>query len=315
VLAPIALIVNPAAARAQPGLRGAVTAALAPLGLEWVLPTGAPGEAGELAASACAQGAGLVVALGGDGTVAQVAAAAAGAGVAMAPVAAGGANVFARALGWPAPNDAGPELLVAAITSASLRTIVLGSVRAGGEERPFVINAGVGVDADTVHWVEERPAAKRRLHDGAFAIGVTLATARASVQKPHLGVSVDGGPAGRYGALAVATGSPYTYLGPWAVNMLPPAAFDGRLAWLALRRVTPWSMGRAVAGGLGRGRHLGRRAFAGGTARTIEVAADRPVALQADGEPLGRHREIALGRGPALRTVVPALKSEGAAPN
>ncbi len=314
-LTPVALVVNPAAARAQRGLQSQVTAALLPLGLEWVLPTRGPGHAGELAAGACAQGARLVVALGGDGTVAQVAAAAAEAGVAMAPVPAGGANVFARAMGWTIRAPDGPERLVAALESASLRRVVLGSVRAGPDERPFVINAGIGVDADAVHWVEARPRTKGRLRDGAFAIGAALAVARATGRREHLAVSVDGGPAATYGALAVATGSPYTYLGPWAVDMLPAAAFDGVLAWLALRRVTPWSLGRAVTGGLGRQGHLGSRGVAAGSARVLEVAADQPIAVQADGEPLGWHREIVLGRGPDLQTVVPALKSDGAPPN
>jgi hypothetical protein len=35
------------------------------------------------------------------------------------------------------------------------------------------------------------------------------------------------------------------------------------------------------------------------------VRAERPEALQADGEPLGRHREVRIAPGPALQVLLP----------
>lgn len=316
---PIALIVNPAATRAGRTLRAQATRALAPLGLEWSLVTRGPGDAGRLAADAVAQGAAVVVTLGGDGTAADVAGVLAGGPVAMAPLPGGNANVFARALGWPAAPARALPLLAASLRSGAVREAGLGVVEAGGARRVFAINAGMGIDAATVEWIEARPRTKRRLRQAGFAMGVVVAAARAG-RAPRLTVQGEGIDPVDAVALIVACGTPYTYLGRWPLDLVPGAAFDGSLAWVALTRMRPPELARLVArAAAGRPLPLGGPALRGGGASAeIVVTSGAPAAVQADGEALGRHARMRVAPGPRLRVVDPrsvaALKSRVAEP-
>ena len=201
---PIALVVNPAATNSGPGIRGEVASALAPLGLEWSLVTTGPGDAARLAADVAAQGAAVVVSLGGDGIANEVAGALAGGPVAMAPLPGGNANVFSRAIGWPNSTRAALPPLRAALEAGRVREARLGLLTMDGGERVFAVNAGVGLDAATVEWIEARPRTKRRLRQAGFVLGAAIAAAR-SGRAPRLRASADGGRArpgaGRAGRL------------------------------------------------------------------------------------------------------------------
>ena len=63
----------------------------------------------------------MVVTVGGDGTVTDVAGALAGGPVALAPLPGGNANVFARAIGWPAAASQAIPLLGRALDHPVLR--------------------------------------------------------------------------------------------------------------------------------------------------------------------------------------------------
>jgi diacylglycerol kinase family enzyme len=305
-LGPVALIANPGAMRSSPAARSRVTRALAPAGLEWSFVTTGPGDAARLAREAVAQGAAAVVALGGDGVVGEVAGALAGGPVAMAPLPGGNANVFARAIGWPASLDQALPLLAPALAAGRTRDAALGLVRAGGMERVFVVNAGVGLDAATVEWIEARPRTKRRLRQAGFALGVAVAVARAR-RAPRLRVSIDDADAVDCAAVLVACGTPYTYLGRRPLDLAPGAAFDGRLAWLGLTRVRPDEIARLMLrAARGRDLPIGGPALTGGpVARSVVVHADAAGPVQADGEPLGRHTEVRISPGPVLHAVEP----------
>src|SRR5262245_61712769 len=142
---PVVAVVNPAATRARRELRSELARALAPRGLAAVMVTRAQGEATALAAEAVAAGAAVVVAVGGDGTASDVAAALVDGSAVMAPLPAGGTNVFARSLGWPSAPDAGVAALGGALDRGATRDVVLGRVRAGPHDRTFCVNAGVGL--------------------------------------------------------------------------------------------------------------------------------------------------------------------------
>lgn len=302
----VALIVNPVATRSGRGVRAEVVRALEPLGLEWTLVTRAPGDAAAMAAQAAAEGATVVVTLGGDGTAADVAGVLAGGPVAMAPLPGGNANVFARALGWPnAPARALP-LLAASLADGARRDAGLGVVEAGGERRVFAINAGMGIDAATVEWIEARPRTKRRLRHAGFALGVVVAAARAG-RAPALRLDGEGVTPMEAVSVLVACGTPYTYLGRRPLDLVPGASFDGRLAWIALTRIRPHELGGLV-GRAARGRDLplGGPALTGGLITGgMTVRSDAPVPVQADGEVLGRHHEMHVAPGPRLVVVDP----------
>lgn len=305
-LRPVALVINPVATRAGRAERAELTRLLSPRGLEWSLTTAGPGDAGRLARRAAAEGARLVVTLGGDGTAAEAAGALAGGPVVMAPMPGGNANVFSRALGWPASTARAVPVLAAALARGTVRDAALGRLHLDGDERVFVINAGVGIDAATVEWIEARPRTKRRLRQAGFALGAVAATLRAG-REPHLWMSADGGAALRAAAVLVACGTPYTYLGARPLDLVPGAAFDGRLAWLALTRVRPHELGGLLLRAV-RGRELpldGASLRGGAVAVDLVVRAERPAAVQADGEALGRHAHLRIRSGPTLRALDP----------
>jgi diacylglycerol kinase family enzyme len=304
-LAPVALIINPVATRAGRGPRAEVTRVLSERGLEWSLTTAGPGDGARLARQAAREGARVVVTLGGDGTAAEAAGALAGGPVVMAPMPGGNANVFCRALGWPARATRALPALAAALERGLIRDVTLGRLHLGDDERVFAINAGMGIDAAAVEWIEARPRTKKRLRHLGFALGA-LAAVRAA-REPHLLASSDGQEWLEAVAVLVACGTPYTYLGSRPLDLVPGAAFDGDLAWIALARVRPRELSGLVLGALrGRPPAIDGPALRGGTATAhLIVRAEPPAPVQADGEPLGRHAQMRVTPGPVLRVLDP----------
>ena len=121
-------------------------------------------------------------------------------------------------------------------------------------------------------------------------------------------MEVDGEERGEAVAVLVACGSPYTYLGRRPLDLVPGAAFDGRLAWVALRRTRPHELGGLLLrAARGRDLPLSGPALGGGAATgSLVVRSAEPAPVQADGEALGRHREVRVSPGPVLRIVDPA---------
>ena len=317
---PIALVINPVATRSRATERAEVTRHLSPLGLEWSLLTQASGDAGRLASQAVAEGARVVVSLGGDGTAAEVAGALAGTDVAMAALPGGNANVFARASGWPPSLRRSLPLLDAALGGGWRDTTTLGRISMdGGVERLFLTNAGVGIDAATVEWVEARPRVKRRMRHVSFALAAALAAGRAG-RGPRLHVSVDGGEVHDGVTALVSCSSPYTYLGPLPLDLVPGAGEDGHLAWTVLTRVRAVELGGLMVRALaGHSPAVGRQPLDGGPLWTeLVVRSDEAVPAQADGEPLGRHTTVRISPADVLVTVDPLgaadLKSGGPGP-
>jgi diacylglycerol kinase family enzyme len=308
-IAPVALVVNPAATRSDRTTRAQVARALAPLGLEWSLVTSGPGDAARLARDVAGQGAAVVVSLGGDGVAGEVAGALAGGPVAMAPLPGGNANVFSRGLGWPNSARAALPLLAAGLRDRRLREAALGLLRIGGPdggERVFAVNAGVGLDAATVEWIEARPRTKRRLRQAGFVLGAGIAALRTG-RAPHLRAVVDGGEVVLARAVLTACGTPYTYLGRRPLELVPGAGYDGRLAWVGITRLHPAELaGLGLRAVRGRDLPIGSATLAGGPiVRELVIESDVPAPVQADGEPLGRHLELRVSRGPVLRAVEP----------
>lgn len=305
----IALIVNPAATRAGPHLRDRVVLALTPLGLHDVLDTARRGDGSRLARRAIQEGATLVVAMGGDGTVNEVACALADTTSAIAVLPTGSTNVFARALGWPYPARLTLPALVTALRAPRFRDVTLGQIACGGTERVFCINAGAGTDADTIHLVEARPWLKRRLRQVGVGGATVVAAARAARHPVTINVTIDADDPRALTTLLVACGAPYAYLGSRELDLVPGAAFDGRLRWVGVSSAGFAQSVRVVVDALRGGRHLERDTVIDGWAtRQIVVSSNQPVAVQADGEPLGWHTQMRMSPGPVLRTLIPATR-------
>ena len=241
----------------------------------------------------------MVVTLGGDGTAGEVAAVLAGGAVAMAPLPGGNANVYARAGGWPASLHQALPVLGAALAGGWRGETTLGRVVLDGDEgRTFLTNAGVGIDAATVEWVEARPRVKRRARHVGFALAAVVA-AGGAIRGPRLRVSHDGDPAVDAITALVACGEPVHV--PRPPRARPgPGGGRPRTARLVRTDTRPPDRarrphGQALAGGTP---DVGRAPLHGGPLTgELLVSADRPAPVQADGEPLGRHREARFTAG------------------
>jgi diacylglycerol kinase (ATP) len=140
----------------------------------WLSAAGAEVERFELGdhERAAASGAERVVVAGGDGSVAPVAAAAGARGVPLGVVPAGTANDFARGQGLP---DDAEEACAIAARGERLRRLDLGWMAApgaGGEPRPFVNVASLGLPAPAA---ERARSWKRALGPLAYAAGALVA--------------------------------------------------------------------------------------------------------------------------------------------
>jgi diacylglycerol kinase family enzyme len=283
-----------------------------------------PAHATELAADAAADGYDLILPFGGDGTVneavnglmrATVRAKATGSGPvglpALAPVPAGGANVFARALGVPPSPVAAARRIALAAAGAPAgagpadRTIGLGL--AG--ERYFTFSAGLGLDAEVVSDVDRLRANGRRSTPALYLRTTVrryyLATDR---RKPALTVYPQGKPpvSGLFWGV-VTNSAPWTYLGRHPVSAVPHPDFSSGLDVLALRRLRTLTTLGAVHQMLhtrDRPPH-GRDVATWDNLRELTLRAERPIAFQIDGEYLGETTEVAFRYIPdALRVLV-----------
>jgi diacylglycerol kinase family enzyme len=248
------------------------------------------GHARELAAAADGD---LVLVLGGDGAVNE---AVNGVMARAAPsdspppligvIPGGGANVFARALGLPADPEAAIGRIRDAIAAGRFRTIGLGL--AG--DRYFTFSAGLGMDAEVVHEVDQLRDKGARESASLFLRAIVHQYYRTDRRVPALTVERDGQPpaAGLF-MVIVTNRSPWTYLRGRALLPVPNPDFSSGLDLLALRRLRPRTLLSAVGQMLlVRSRPTrGRQMLAVRGAESLTLHSRRPIACQVDGEYLG----------------------------
>ena len=275
----VTLIVNPyASAVSEAGVR-AVERELERVAATTTLLTERPGHGAELAAAAEAD---ALVVVSGDGGFNEVLNGAP-AGIPLGFLPGGGSNVLSRALGLPRELAAATRQVVEALAAGRTRTISLGRVNG----RRFGFSAGIGLDAELVRRVDAlgRREDGKRPGDAAFvASALRLVGERRGRFEPAL--EVEG--LGRAAFALVANTDPYTYAGSIPLHVAPRARFELGLDLLAPQRLGPVSLpallGRVVTGrGLARS---GSLLYAHDLDR-IEIACDRPLPLQVDGEDLG----------------------------
>ena len=273
----VLLIVNPFASRVTEDRVRSVEASLGRAGVVRTVLTERRGHAAELAAA----GAEALVVFGGDGAVNEVLNGLAP-DVPFGALPGGGTSVFARALGFPRDPDAAAEKLAEAIAARSTRRISLGRV----DGRRFGFSAGVGFDAATVRRVDALGRAQDGKRPGDLAFAYELVRVLASDHfrlEPALEVSGYG----RAAAVFAANCDPYTYAGSRPLHVAPEARFELGLDFLAPVSVSARALPR-VARRLvtGKGPETEGVLYVHDVDR-IEIACDRPLPLQADGEDLG----------------------------
>jgi diacylglycerol kinase (ATP) len=219
----------------------------------------------------------MVVAVGGDGTVGACAAGLADAGpgarAALGVVPAGGGNDAARALGVPFRDP-----LTAAELLPRLRRRPADLARVG--EHSYLAVSGAGFDSEV-----NRIANQRLSWAGARLRYLGAALAQLVVGRPAgFRLRLDGQEQ-QLAAWMVAVANCPSYGG--GMRIAPAASLDdGRLDVVvigAVGKLTCVDLLRKVFSG----RHVEHPAVSVHRARRVELAADRPLAVYADGEPAG----------------------------
>lgn len=272
-----------------------------------------PSHARELASDAAADGYDLIIPLGGDGTINETvnglmhATVHSGSGPggfpAIAPVPAGGANVFARSLGFPLQLTETARQIAAAARDPHWRTI--GLALAG--DRYFTFSAGLGWAAEVVSDVTRLRARGRRSTPGLYL--------RAALRRYYFGTDrrlpaltlypgEDGEPAEHLFMGIVANSSPWTYLGNHPVSSVPHPDFSSGLDVFALSRLRTFTTLKAVQQMLNIRDNPPRGRDVVTLERLCELTfrSRRPIALQVDGEYIGEVTDV------SFRYVTDALR-------
>jgi YegS/Rv2252/BmrU family lipid kinase len=266
----LALIVNPTAGGGR-ALRvlPAVEQALQTAGIAYrVERTRSLSHADELARTA-AQSGDAVAALGGDGLVGAVAGALRGTDAVLALLPGGRGNDFARSLGIP--RDAAEA--VAVIANGRERTIDLGEV----EGRAFVGIASCGFDSEANRIANET----RVPGDAAYVWGALRALA--GWRPVRFELELDGEPLVHVGYnVAVANGRQYG----GGMLIAPDAALDDGRFDVVMVAAVPKRRFLSQLPKVFRGTHVANPEVHVRRATEVRIAADRPFALYADGEPI-----------------------------
>lgn len=273
------------------------------------------GHAFKLGEQARLDGLDLVITLGGDGVIHEVVNGMLSDGPGpdvpiLATVPGGSGNVFARALGLPLdPVEATGELLDG-LRENRTRTIGLGQVTIDeGEPRWFVVNAGVGLDAEIIEAMDaQRRAGRTATPTRYLTTALRQYFTRTDRKHPALTVTRSGSSAVDHVFVAIVQNTaPWTFFGSWPIDPCPQADFDAGLDMFAVRRMS-------IAPALRVARRLIWSVPAGSTKRSIAVwhdqaaftvEADRPTPMQVDGEAVGSVRKAEFRAVPhALTTVI-----------
>lgn len=297
------LIYNPAAGRiaVRPFLYRAARILRAAGWTVRIVTTKSGEHATELARQAAAERMDAVFAVGGDGTMGQVAAGLAGSQTALGILPAGTTNVLAQELGlssfeWYRPGAL--EQSAAEMSKASIHCIDMGSCNG----KLFLLWAGMGLDGLTIRHVEPRHRlAKYVSTPHYFVEAVTRASGWNGVD---VSVRAEGFAWSGHIVQMVAANI-RRYLGGLA-ELSPGAALDDGLLDLWLLSGSNLIDSLRHAFGMVYGLHLTSTDAYRIGGRKIALKADKPLAIQLDGDPAGEAANIEIESLPgALRLIIP----------
>jgi YegS/Rv2252/BmrU family lipid kinase len=289
------LVVNPSAGGGRAAsLLPAVEATLRGAGHDVVVtPTRSLEHADELAAAAVADGR-CAVAMGGDGIVGRVAGTVAAAGGVLGVLPGGRGNDFCRAVGIPLD----PVGACGVLSDGEQRGVDLGVVTTpDGTSTPFTGIASIGFDSD----VQERVLTTRLPLGQLIYLYGALATV-ASWRHATFTCTVDGAPLVVRGwSFAVSNSGRYG----GGMRLAPDASVeDGLLDVVSTsatsRRTFLRSLTKVFAG-----THVHEPSVEVRPARTVELAADRPFRVFADGDPIASLPCTVTVRPQALQVLLP----------
>jgi YegS/Rv2252/BmrU family lipid kinase len=285
-----AVFVNPAAAGGRAlGALAEARAELERLGAEHrVVDTTSVANARDEAATAAAAGE-TVMAIGGDGLVGSLAGVLRHTDSALAVVPGGRGNDFARVLNIPRE----PAAAVSVAVEGDERLLDLGDV----DGAPFVGIASLGFDSDA-----NRIANEARLVRGNFVYLYAALRALAAWKHATFRVVVDGEPHEVTG-YSVAVGNSKAYGG--GMLIFPQAELDdGLLDVLLVGEASKLTFLRDLPK-VFKGGHTQNSSTRFLKGRVVEVSADRPFTVYADGDPIGELPVTVRVTRQCLRVIVP----------
>ena len=255
-----------------------------------VLVTPAPAEAARLAAEASDDGYATVIAAGGDGTANEIANGLVGTTTALGLYPLGTGNDLARGLGYPRRLRDVPAFLA----KARRRVIDVGELNG----RVFVNAAGVGIDGVVAEGVK----GSSRYVGSTLGYFAGALGAIALYKALSMRITVDG--ESREGRHLIVVASNGRYFGG-GMQPAPKSALDD--GWLDLTIAT--ELGKlATLGALARlyrGTHHNGTTIQAIRARTVDIALDRRVAVEIDGEVI-HASEVAIKVRPGALAVLTA---------
>jgi YegS/Rv2252/BmrU family lipid kinase len=296
---PIALLANPSAADGR-SLRcvDAVRAELEARGAEYRLASPSGREAARQAAREAAERGEVVAAVGGDGTIGLIAGALRGTGGSLAVIPAGRGNDFARVMQIPTdPREAARVAL-----DGHERTVDVGDV----DGEPFVSVASIGFTSDA-----NRIANEAKFVRGNLVYLYAALRALAGWKHASFHVVVDGEPHDVRGwSVAVANSKAYgggMFIAPQA------EVDDGMLDVVLASETSKWTFLRDLPK-VFKGAHTAKPYVHMLSGARVEVSADRPFTIYADGDAIGELPATVTISPASLRVLVPKPSSKGQTP-
>jgi len=283
----LAVIANPVASQFTGGAHRDVMSTLSKTyDVEAIWP-GSASEATEAARRSAEDGVSIVVAMGGDGMVHHVAQALVGSESTLGIVPVGTTNVVARLLNLPKRAPKAARLIATPSPPRIFGVATMTLMRGTTETTHHAIFAcGFGLDAEVVIEADRDPYRKYRfgsIHYARTAFGVGIKTFPS--RRPHLDV-VSGNQSSRATAVLVQFRDIYTYFGKIPITLAsnPPDPMTALVLGRLRRRRIPQIAINALSK-----RSLGAvdEIEVWETVKTLDLKADPPVAIQADGESLG----------------------------
>lgn len=291
MIAPIRLLANPSAADGR-SLKclDVVRATLESRGAEYTMTTPSGRDAARDAAREAGERGETVAAVGGDGTIGLIAGALRDTPGRLAVIPAGRGNDFARVM--QIPEDA--REAAGLILDGEERVVDVGDV----DGETFVCIASLGFDSDA-----NRIANEARLVKGNLVYLYAALKALLGWRHANFHVVVDGQAHDMRGwSVAVANSKAYgggMYLAPQAV--LDDGLLDVVMVSESNRRTFLKDLPKVF-----KGTHTTNPRVTMLTGRTVELSADRPFDIYADGDPIGRTPATVNISARSLKVLVPA---------
>jgi YegS/Rv2252/BmrU family lipid kinase len=286
----ITLLANPSAADGR-SLKcvDIVRAELESRGAEYQLATPSGKDAARAEALAAAERGDIVAAVGGDGTIGLIAGALRGTGAPLAVIPAGRGNDFARVMQIPTdPRDAARVAL-----DGEERTVDVGDV----DGETFICIASLGFDSDA-----NRIANEAKLVRGNLVYLYAALRALAGWKHANFRVVIDGTVHDVRGwSVAVANSKAYgggMFIAPQAL------LDDGQLDVVLISESSKWTFLRDLPK-VFKGAHTTNPRVQMLTGASVELSADRPFTIYADGDPIGELPATVSISPASLKVLVP----------